>query len=332
MKLAAGERVTKYTTKRHLGQGGFGTVYEMRDDLIGRDCALKFVENTNPAEFKAHYEGQVLHKCKHEYIVGVNSVDVVQAPSGEVYAVIDMEYCPEGSVQDLIEKEFISIRRALKIMIDVCFGLEHAHRQGILHRDIKPANIMIAWHRYKLSDFGLAKTNLVGSGVGTPAYAAPECFDDTTNIATEVYSAGMSLFQLCNNYDDLHDRIASTDIIKSGKVIEKVGYRDYVSKRIKTICNKACATDPNRRYKNIEEMRQAMERLRIAQNWERQADLHWTARVGTQTHEMIADGAGPIKTTYFINGRRKVANCRTVADLEQARLLQHRWVADNTFN
>lgn len=69
-----------------------------------------------------------------------------------------------------MEAEFISIRRSLKILIDTCFGLEHAHRQSILHRDIKPANIMVVGNRYKLSDFGLAKTNLAGSGAGTPVY------------------------------------------------------------------------------------------------------------------------------------------------------------------
>src|SRR4051812_45696506 len=102
MKLQAGEQLGKYITKQHLGQGSFGTVYQMQDSLVGRDCAIKFVEDKNPTEFKAHYEGQILHRCKHEYIVGVNSVDVVKGAFGEFYAVIDMEYCPDGSVQDLL--------------------------------------------------------------------------------------------------------------------------------------------------------------------------------------------------------------------------------------
>ncbi|MBV8923011.1 protein kinase domain-containing protein [Bradyrhizobium sp.] len=157
MKLQINQQLGKYVTQQHLGQGRFGTVYRMQDSLVARECALKIVPNKNPNEFKEHYEGQILHKCRHEYIVGVNSVDVLQLPTGELYAVIDMEYCPDGSVQDLLEREFISVRRSLKIMIDACFGLEHAHRQSILHRDFKLANIMVTGHRFKLSDFGVAK-------------------------------------------------------------------------------------------------------------------------------------------------------------------------------
>ncbi|MCA1363837.1 MULTISPECIES: serine/threonine-protein kinase [unclassified Bradyrhizobium] len=332
MQLAPGDQIgPKYTTKQHLGQGSFGTVYEMRDNLLARDCALKFVENTNPTEFKAHYEGQILHKCKHDNIVGVNSVDVLQAPTGELYAAIDMEYCRDGSVQDLLVAEFISIRRSLKILIDTCFGLEHAHRQSILHRDIKPANILVAGNRYKLSDFGLAKTELLGSGAGTRVYLAPEVWNNITNVSTEVYSAGMTLFQLCNNYPDLHTRVTIGQV-KAGKVIEVVGYRDYVPRRLKTICNKACALDPDRRYKTIEEMRQAIERLRVAQNWELKADLEWIAQIGQQHHQMRCEGTGPVNCIYLVNGRRKNANCRIVADVDAARLHQHQWVAGNTLS
>lgn len=332
MKLAPGDQIgPKYTTKQHLGQGSFGTVYEMRDNLLARDCALKFVENTNPTEFKAHYEGQILHKCKHDNIVGINSVDVLQAPTGELYAAIDMEYCSDGSVQDLVEAGFISIRRSLKILIDTCFGLEHAHRQSILHRDLKPANIMVAGNRYKLSDFGLAKSNLVGSGAGTPVYLAPEVWNNVTNVSTEVYSAGITLFQLCNNYPDLYPLVTPAQV-KAGKLIETVGYRGYVPRRLRTICNKACALDPDRRYKSIEEMRQAIERLRVAQNWEMKSDFTWAAQIGQQQHEMRCEGNGPVNCVYLVNGRRKKANCVTVSSLEEARSHQHQWVANNTLS
>jgi serine/threonine-protein kinase len=332
MKLQVGEQLGKYITKQHLGEGSFGTVYEMQDSLVGRDCALKFVENKNPNEFKAHYEGQILHRCRHERIVSVNSVDVVRANSGEIYAVIDMEYCPDGSVQELLEREFISVRRSLKIIIDICFALEHAHRQSILHRDIKPANIMVTGGRYKLSDFGVAKSDVIGSGAGTPVYLAPEVLAaNTTSVMTEVFSAGITLFQLCNNLPDLSQRVKSIEVVKSGKVIQTVGYQDYVPRRVRTICNKACAFEPGRRYKNIEEMRQAVERLHVAENWELKSDLRWTAKIGKQVHEMVTQGVGPVNCIYLVNGRRKKANSKITPDVEAARMHQARWVATNTF-
>jgi serine/threonine protein kinase len=199
------------------------------------------------------------------------------------------------------------------------------------HSDFKPANIMVAGNRFKLSDFGVAKLDLAGSGAGTHVYMAPEALlSNTTNVTTEVFSAGITLFQLCNNYPDLFSQVASIDIVKAGRVIQTVGYRNYVPSRVRTICNKACAVDPARRYQSVEEMRQAMERLRVTRDWQCASDLHWTAKAGTQVHEMMVSGAAPVDCVYLVNGRRKNANCTQVTNLDQARLYQHKWVADNS--
>lgn len=199
MILVPGQQFGKYSTIRHLGQGSFGTVYEMMDTLLGRRCALKFVPNNNPTAFVAHYEAQILHRCRHDRIVSVNSVDALVSPGGPSYAVIDMEYCPGSSVENLIKTQFLSARRAIKILVDVLFGLEHAVRQGILHRDVKPANVMCVGRRYKLGDFGIAKTGLQGSRQGSPVYSAPEVFNkNETSIASDIFSCGIALFQLCN--------------------------------------------------------------------------------------------------------------------------------------
>jgi serine/threonine-protein kinase len=304
----------------------------MNDSLLGRNCALKFVENKNPKEFVAHYEAQILHRCRHDRIVSVHAVDVMSAPSGETYAVIDMEFCPDGSVQELMEKEFISIRRSLKILIDVCFALEHAHRQLILHRDLKPSNIMVAGSRYKLSDFGVAKTNLAGSGAGTPFYLAPEVvLKNITNVTTEVFSAGVTLFQLCNNQPDLSKFVRSIDTIKAGKLIDTVGYQGYVPRKLRTICNKACATEPARRYQSIEELRQALERLRVVEDWQMRSDLSWIAKIGKQSHEMQVQGGASLQSVYLINGRKKTAYCKSILSHDDGREWQEKWVASNTF-
>ncbi|MBV8923012.1 hypothetical protein [Bradyrhizobium sp.] len=141
----------------------------------------------------------------------------------------------------------------------------------------------------------------------------------------------MTLFQLCNNYQDLSQEF-SIDVAKAGKLIEKAGYKEYVPKRVRTICNKACAVDPARRYQSIEELRQAMERLRVAQDWHIQADLQWKAKIGTQLHEMVTDGNGPVTCVYLVNQRRKNANCTVVSNVDEARLHHYRWVANNTLS
>ena len=330
MNLSVGDRVGKYEVKKHLGDGSFGFVYLMTDILLNREVAVKFVPNQDPAKFVEHYEAQILNQCRHGQIVGVNGVDVTQLASIGWVAVIDMEYCAEGSVQDLLQKGCVSIRRALKIMIDVLYGLEHAHRLTILHRDLKPANFMVSATGYKLSDFGLAKSGIAGSGAGSPLYMAPEVFSsNTTNFSTEVFSAGMCLYQLCNNFIDFASMIPSQQTIKSGGVIRLLGYQEYVPTRLKTICNRACNVDPAKRYSSVSEMKQALEKLQVGQDWVRIGVNHWEATVSPRKkHELV--GTKNFESSYLVNGRRKNSACKPFSDLLSMNFYQEQYVAKNT--
>ena len=179
MQLLPGETVGKYTNRNFLGSGAFGAVYLMHDSLMNRDVAVKFAENKNPGAFVAHMEAQILNQCRHDRIVSVHSVDVIQAPTGKLYAIIDMEYLSGGSALALLQHGFVSVRRSAKALIDILFALEHAHRQGVLHRDVKPPNLLLSGNRFKLGDFGLATRNSTKrmTFCGTLDYIAPEMFD-----------------------------------------------------------------------------------------------------------------------------------------------------------
>lgn len=334
MKLNPGDTLGKYTAVDFLGAGAFGSVYLMHDNLINRDVALKFVENQNPSAFVAHFEAQILHQCRNDRIVAVTSVDVVQDTAGRRYAAIEMEYITGGSAQDLIENGYVTTRKAMKVIIDVLFALEHAHRQGILHRDIKPANFMLQGSRSKLSDFGLATAApaLTASGAGSPVYWAPEVVNDNiTNVQTDIFAAGISLFQLANNITNLGARISSLDTIKLGRVIAAIGYEDFTPRRLRNICNKACAIDPANRYATAAEMRQALERLRVKQDWNRVTPERWEATVRNQAHEIVVEGISPVEMIYRVNSRRRNVYCKTAKTVEQATASAAKHVYSNTF-
>jgi serine/threonine-protein kinase len=336
MHLKTGQQIGKYVTLKFLGSGVFGSVYLMHDNLMNRDVALKFVENQNPAAFVAHFEAQILHKCRYDRIVSINSVDVVQDTDGRQYAAIDMEYVPNGSIQKLVETDYVSIRKSIKIAIDLLFALGHAHRQGILHRDVKPANILLAGTRGKLSDFGLAtnaSSALTASGAGSPVYCAPEVINDNkTNAQTDIFAAGMTLFQIANNISNLGALVPSIDIVKFGHVIPSVGYKPYLARRLRNICNKACANDPAKRYSSADEMRQALEKLHVQQDWDKISAGVWRAKVGGHTHEMtIETSLSSTEIVYKVNGRRRNANCKYCATIEAAALAQETLIYENTF-
>lgn len=193
-------------------------------------------------------------------------------------------------------------------------------------------DIMCFGNRYKVSDFGLAKTVLTGSGSGTPVYSAPEVYtNNQTSVKSDIFSSGMTLFQLCNNYSDLGHWIKSLDPIINGKVISEIGYEAYVPRKIRAICNKACAFDPQDRFESVEAMRQALERLQVLQDWQRDDDIKWHADVNGGFHRLEADQRKSFECVYTVSGRRKNSKCKFVANLDEIKKWQHKIVYDNTF-
>jgi serine/threonine protein kinase len=189
--------------------------------------------------------------------------------------------------------------------------------------------------RAKLSDFGLATnaaSSLTASGAGSPVYCAPEVINDNkTTAQTDIFAAGITLFQMANNISNLGALVSSLDTIKFGRVIPSIGHKGYVPRRLRYICNKACAFDPARRYSSADEMRQALERLHVKQDWTKPSAGIWQANVNGQAHEMTVDTAPTIEMVYKINARRRNANCKKCATIVLAEVEQDNWVYKHTF-
>ena len=147
--------------------------------------------------------------------------------------------------------------RVARIGRQVAEALEYANRQGVLHRDIKPSNLLLdtagnVW----VADFGLAKTadaddlTVTGDLVGTLRYMAPERFQGQCDARSDVYSLGLSLYELVA----LHPAFMETDRYK---LIERIRREQpaplkklapRVPRDLETIIHKAIQIEPPRRY------------------------------------------------------------------------------------
>ncbi len=178
------QKIGKYEIVSELAQGGVGVVYKARDPFIGRMVALKTITPelvSDPEILKRFYrEVQSAGMLQHRNIVTI--YDLGEA-DGRPY--IAMEFVEGESLQAIInQRAQIPLAVKLKLVQQVCEGLGHAHKHGVVHRDVKPANIMVTHDGIvKMVDFGIAHletTSLTKTGrfLGALYYASPEKIND----------------------------------------------------------------------------------------------------------------------------------------------------------
>ena len=184
--ISLGERLAaRYLLLEELGAGGMGVVYRARDEVEGRDVAIKLLRSKDwEITRRLKREARATTALDPRRIASV--YDVGETPEGETYLV--MEYVAGTTLRALLRRGRLERREALRIVREVAIALGEAHRSGLVHRDVKPDNIIVAaGGRVVLLDFGIVKelcaeegahlsTQLTSAGalLGTPAYLAPE--------------------------------------------------------------------------------------------------------------------------------------------------------------
>jgi len=336
-------QIGKYLIQEHLGNGAFGDVFLANDIALGTIKAIKIIGVKNPNEFMDKLEeAQILHKCKHKHIVKVNEAGIYEV-SGEQKVIIDMEYLLKGSFERAIKDYSISIQDSIYYTINCLLALEHAHTQGILHRDIKPANILLCDYGAKLSDFGLATVlgeREFGSPQGYTTHLAPEVFTThETTEQTDIYAMGITLFRACNYMIDnwmleIQNVPNANDKLMKGKLLDAIGYQDFIPPKVKKIIKKACSANPNTRYKSAFEMGQALERLRPQINWYIINQNSWQGecrQTGNFFTAILIDKASNFQVEIKQNNRRISSDCKVFSSFIEAEKYLNSYVADTMF-
>src|SRR5262249_54455377 len=176
-------------------------------------------------------EARVLAQLRHPNIVPVHAAGLTD---GRPYFVMD--FVPQGSLADQMERIAARPERAVELVANVARAVDHAHRRAILHRDLKPSNILLDENDQPLvCDFGVAalldanvgrnanapsdqvegadanrtwpRLTSTGAALGTPAYAAPEQLDPAFGAvgpATDTWALGVILYEMLTGRKPFH--------------------------------------------------------------------------------------------------------------------------------
>jgi serine/threonine-protein kinase len=197
-------RLGKYQVLERLGEGGMGTVYRARDEMLDRDVAIKVLRpdlvRQQALVDRFRTEAVALARLAHPRIATLYGLE---REGGELYMV--MEFLRGETLEALVQREGrVSWRRAAEICAHIAEALDHAHDHGVVHRDIKPANVMVGpGGAIKVMDFGIARMagssrqTRHGHSVGTPAYMAPEQLrGEECDGRTDLYALGAVFYEL----------------------------------------------------------------------------------------------------------------------------------------
>lgn len=275
----------RYEILKTLGEGGMGSVFQAHDKEVDRIVALKVIrpELAGSAEILQRFRQELVLA---QQITHRNAVRIYDLAVAEGMRFISMEYIEGQELREFLDNRGkLPAKEAAEIMLQVCYGLAAAHRQGIVHRDLKPQNIMIDKQgRAAVMDFGLAgsmetaallaqaspsgaaegSANLtrIGSLLGTPRYMSPEqARAEKLDLRSDLFTVGLILYELTTGNlpprpEGLQDMLAERGKKQIPAPIEA---DPQMPRALNDIITRCLQLDPVERYQSIEPLIQDLE-------------------------------------------------------------------------
>lgn len=254
----------RYEIVEQLGGGGMALVFRAHDNYLHREVTVKILrpQYTGDADFVERFrrEAQAVASLSHP-----NTVSVYDVGEEDGIHYIVMEYIEGRNLKEIIrEHGRLSQREAVDFARQICLGLDHAHKKGIIHRDVKPHNILVTKEgRVKVTDFGIARAvtastvTQAGTIIGSVHYIAPEQVKgESGGFRSDIYSVGVVLYEMVTGRLPFE---GDTPIAMALKHIQEEPpapslLNPEISPELEKVILRAMAKHPEQRYDSAWEM------------------------------------------------------------------------------
>jgi len=229
-----GTRLGPFVVSARIGRGGMGVVYrgERENADFAQTVAIKLIRrgfDFDDVAARFLRERRILARLSHPNLA--RFIDGGVAPDGRPW--FALEFVRGESITAWCDRRRLDVRARVRLFLDVCAAVQHAHAQLVVHRDLKPANVLVDdAGQVRLLDFGIARLLAGDDGepgapttIGlryalTPEYAAPEQFGgETAGVATDIYALGVLLYQLVAGV--LPYALDRTDLVASERTVRE---------------------------------------------------------------------------------------------------------------
>ncbi|MCR2804921.1 Stk1 family PASTA domain-containing Ser/Thr kinase [Paenibacillus soyae] len=254
----------RYEILSRIGGGGMALVYKAHDVLLNRNVAVKVLRQqfVNDEEFIRRFrrEAQSAAALSHPNVVSIYDV----GQEDDTHYIV-MEYVEGNNLNEIIqERAPLQADEAVRIAVQICDALDHAHQNHIIHRDIKPHNILIGNNgRVKVTDFGIARAvtsttiTQTGSVVGSVHYFSPEHAKGiNTGEKSDLYSLGIVMYQmLTGRLPFLGESPISVALKHLQENFEDPRFvNPHIPQSVENVILKAMRKNPSERYASAHEM------------------------------------------------------------------------------